>query len=59
MRTRSRRAVVQYSLDGEKLNAYSSIREAREACRKATHISSVCRGYRKTDAGYIWKYAEE
>lgn len=59
MRTRGKRPVEQYTLAGEKIGSYGSIREAQAIYGKATHISSVCSGRRKTDAGYIWKYAED
>lgn len=52
------RKVVQYSLIGEKLRTYSSIREAQQDLG-ITHISSVCRKQRMTDGGYLWRYENE
>ncbi len=51
--------VNQYSLNGEYLATYSSLREAAKAIGKdggASHINHVCQGKRKTAYGFIWKY---
>lgn len=45
---------------GEILEKYLSVKEASINCNiSACHISSVCKGKRKTAGGYIWKYADE
>lgn len=60
--------VNMYSLTGEYIRTFSSIREAGQylidnrltGCKLTTikqHISEVCRGKRKTIARYIWKFA--
>lgn len=54
-------AVNQYDLKGNYLNTYPSIREAARAIgaeRWNSHISGVCRGKRKTAAGYRWEYVK-
>lgn len=53
--------VNQYTLAGEYLSTYPSLREAARAIGKdegASHINNVCKGKRKTAYGYIWKYSE-
>lgn len=55
-------AVNQYSLMGEYINTFNSIKEAKLALQKHTssgHISECCAGKRKSAYGYIWKYANE
>ena len=49
------RPVIQYDIEGRKLRTFGSIKEA-QGKYGITHISSVCRGKRKQDGGYIWKY---
>jgi hypothetical protein len=57
--------INQYTLDGKFLKSYSSAREAADSLGKITstsngassHITSVCKGKRKTAYGYIWKFA--
>lgn len=39
------------------IRTFSSIHEAQEAYH-VSHISEVCHGKRKTDGGYVWKYAD-
>lgn len=52
-----RRSVIQYTLDGTKLNTFNSIKEAGEALNiSAKGISSACRGVQKTSGGYVWRY---
>lgn len=54
-----KRKVVQYTRDGYRpLRLFNSIREAEHEYN-ITHISSVCRGKRRTDGGYVWRYIEE
>jgi group I intron endonuclease len=50
--------VNQYSLNGEYIKTFNSIKEAAEQTNsKYQSIIRVCRGNRKTAYGYIWKYA--
>lgn len=50
--------VDMYSLDGEYLDTFDSIKEASAKIGVASSgISSCCRGKCKTSCGYIWKYA--
>jgi len=51
-------AVSQYSKDGIYVATYEGIREAAKANGMGeTHVSSCCRGIRKTAGGYMWEYA--
>jgi len=51
------KSVKQFSLDGKLLNTFNSITEAsKESKVSRTHISSVCKGKRKTTGGFKWKY---
>ena len=51
------KAVLQFSKDGELIAEYSSIHEAeRNTGCNNSHISSCCKGNRKSTGGYIWKY---
>ena len=52
------RKVLQYDLDGNLVGVYSSIREAERKYR-CTHISSVCRGERNFEKGFVWRYAPD
>ena len=48
--------VEQWSLDGELLNKFCSMREAGRATGICSHsISGCCNGKRKTAGGYVWK----
>lgn len=53
--------VVQISADGEYfINQFPSVSHAAEFLNKNTgHISSACKGIRKTAYGYIWKYLSD
>lgn len=52
-------AVEMYTLDGTKLQEFSSVNEAaRAVCGSAGNISMCCKGKRTTAKGYIWKYKE-
>ena len=53
-----RRAVRQYTLDGEFIAEYVSITEAKKATG-ASSISICCNGKIQTSGGYKWKYADE
>lgn len=55
-----RRAVVQYSLDGEFVAWYPSVTAAALEYGCSTYqISSVCNGKRKTAKGFVWKHADK
>ena len=53
-----RRRIAQYDQKGNLLGVYDSIREA-EQLYSCTHISSVCRGERSQEKGYVWRYVPE
>lgn len=53
--------VLQFDLDNNFIAEYNSIAEACRAIGKineSSHISSVCKGKRKTAGGYKWKYSK-
>lgn len=54
------RDVLQYDLNGNLLNVFSSITEASKitGCR-ITAIQQVCCGHTYTSNGYIWRYKDE
>ena len=55
-----RRAVVQLSLDGKKLEVHESLVIAAKKCRTGRcDIGKVCRGKRKSAGGYKWIYLDE
>lgn len=53
-----KRSVIQYDDCGNMLSRFNSIQEAQEIFN-CTHISSVCRGKRQHDKGYVWRYEHE
>ena len=53
-----KRSVFRYDEHGNLLSRYSSIKEA-QALYHCTHISSVCRGKRRQDKGFGWRYEHE
>ena len=54
-----RKAVFQIADTGETIGTYNSIRQAAHATGvNESHISSCCRGKRRTAGGYMWKYAD-
>ena len=53
----SAKSVGQYSLDGELINIFPSVRiAAKELNLDSSTISKVCRGKNKTHGGYTFKY---
>jgi hypothetical protein len=53
-----KRRVCQYDKTTQQpLGTYGSIHEAQELYH-VSHISEVCHGRRKSDGGYIWRYAD-
>ena len=58
MNRKKRRAVEQYTLNGEYVKTYGSLTLAAEATGiKVTGIGACCRGRYSNSGGYIWKYA--
>ena len=53
----NRRKVSKYDLNGNYIQTYKSIAEAKSQNPKAKHLNDVCRGERKQAGGFIWKYA--
>lgn len=55
--------VTQFSLNGEFINKYNSIKEAvlsvHNSASNGTLIGSVCNGKRKSAYGYLWKWDDE
>lgn len=55
-----KRMVCQYSLDGTLIETWDSIREAAKHLGITDkHISSVCKGDRRTSGGFMWRYYED
>jgi group I intron endonuclease len=51
--------VLQYTLSGELVNTYESgVDAAKHINSTKSHISSACRGKRKTLQGFVWKYMD-
>lgn len=51
--------VRQFSMDGRELAVFNSTREAEQVTgSRQSHISSVCRGVRKSAGGFKWEYVE-
>lgn len=60
MKPTRERTVIQYSLDGEKLNVYCSISEAaRQTNSVSEKIVQCCQHQRKTHNNFQWRYKEE
>ena len=50
--------IIQFSLKGDKVKQWKSAAEAaKELGIQSSHISSVCKGNRKTTGGFKWEYA--
>ena len=53
----AKRSVYQYSLNGELISTFNSVREAeRKTGFTCSNISKACRGLFKTYKGYKWSY---
>jgi hypothetical protein len=53
-------SVKQYDMNNNYIKTFSSIKEAeRETGASNKHLSSVCKGKRRSCGGYIWKYENE
>lgn len=52
--------IDRYSLDGEYIDSFNSIKEAKDflGCKDDSNISKCCKGKMKSAGGYRWKYAE-
>jgi len=50
--------VLKYSISGEYICEYVSIKEALEKNPKSYNISYCCRGKRETSGGYIWRFKD-
>ena len=56
---RNKKAVCQYSSDGNFLRTFDSIKEAAIVIGvRPNNISCCCRGKYKKSAGYIWRFAK-
>lgn len=53
----NRKQVLKYDLNGNYIQTYISVLEAKNQNPKCEAISAVCRGERKQAGGFIWKYA--
>lgn len=56
MAEKQKKRVGQYSLDGQLIREYESLKDTEEYFANSTNIGCVCRGIRKTAYGYLWKY---
>ncbi len=54
-----RKKVGQYSLEGNLIKIWDSIKECENYGFHRVHISECCKCKRKTHKGFIWKYYEE
>lgn len=53
-------AVIQFDLDGNELNRFSSLAEASASVGLTRYqIRNCCRGAHKQSGGFIWKYEDE
>lgn len=60
MREARRKEVGQYSLNGDLIKTFSSVREVQRVLGfEVSQISRACNGIQKTSKGYIWKYIME
>lgn len=51
--------VSQYTKDGQFIKTFNSVKDAMEATGALdTKISGVCKGYRKSAKGFVWKYED-
>lgn len=54
------KAVCQYGLNGKKIQTWINILEAKKQLNISdAHISSTCKGTRKSAGGYQWRYLED
>ncbi|AQZ46054.1 NUMOD4 domain-containing protein [Paenibacillus larvae] len=56
----TKKAVIQYSLDGERIAEYESIKAAcRATGANDGYLSMVCRRKKQTAAGFVWRYTDD
>ena len=56
----TKKAVLQFDKHGNFIAEYKSVKEAADAVGNMNaHISSVCKGKRKSTCGYVFKFKEE
>ena len=55
---RQSKPILQMTLDGEVINEFPSINEARRRGYSAGDICNVCQGKKKKYRGYLWMYKE-
>lgn len=48
--------ILQYTLEGQFIREWKSIRECGRNGYDQGHVAACCRGKQKTHKGYIWKY---
>ena len=54
------RPVDRYSLNGQYMDSYSSIKEASEKLNiNYSSLSAACRNRNKTAGNYIWRYSHD
>ena len=53
----NRRKVIKYDLNGNFIQEYDSIKEAKKNNTKCSGIIAACKGISKQAGGFIWKYA--
>lgn len=49
--------VIQYSLTGEMVRVWDSVKDAEQAGFHHSAISACCHGKRKAHMGFVWRYA--
>jgi hypothetical protein len=57
-RIKKNRKIIQFDIDGNRLNSFDSLLEAAEyiGVSRSCGICACCLGKHKTASGYIWKY---
>lgn len=60
VRAALQKRVYQYTLSGEFIQEYESVKKAAETVGcKHNNISRVCNGIQKTACGFVWKFKED
>jgi group I intron endonuclease len=54
-----KRAVLQFSLDGQFIRQFDQIQHAENLFGGRTNIHSACSGKRRQACGYVWRYSDE
>jgi len=56
----TKKNIIQFSINGEKINEFTSILEAERITKiNNSHISSCCKNKRRYAGGFIWQYKNE